>query len=62
MASRGEYGIPEGLQFGYPVWSDGSSASIVEGIEHDAWAQEKIKVTTDELLEERAEVQELLPG
>src|SRR5262249_50818981 len=62
MASGGEYGVPEGLQFGYPVRSNGSAASIVEGIEHDAWAQEKIKVTTDELLEERAEVQELLPG
>jgi malate dehydrogenase len=62
MASRGEYGVPEGLQFGYPVRSDGSVASIVEGIEHDAWAQERINVTTDELLQERAEVQELLPG
>ena len=62
MASRGEYGVPEGLQFGYPVRSDGSGASVVEGIQHDAWAQEKIRITTDELLEERAEVQELLPG
>jgi len=62
MASRGEYGVPEGLQFGYAVRSDGSSASIVEGIEHDAWAQGKIRVTTDELLQERTEVQELLPG
>jgi malate dehydrogenase len=62
MASRGEYGVPEGLQFGYPVRSNGSDASIVEGIEHDAWAQEKINVTTNELLEERTEVQELLPG
>jgi len=62
MASEGEYGVPEGLQFGYPVRSDGAVASIVEGIEHDSWAQEKIRITTDELLEERAEVQELLPG
>jgi malate dehydrogenase len=62
MASSGEYGVPEGLQFGYPVRSDGTVASIVEGIEHDEWAQEKIRITTDELLEERAEVQELLPG
>src|SRR5262249_12019223 len=62
MASGGEYGVPEGLQFGYPVRSNGSAASIREGLEDDAGAQEKIKVTTDELLEERAEVQELLPG
>jgi malate dehydrogenase len=62
VASRGEYGIPEGLQFGYPVRSDGAAWSVVEGIEHDEWAQEKIRVTTEELLEERDEVKELLPA
>jgi malate dehydrogenase len=62
VASRGEYGIPEGLQFGYPVRSDGSTWSIVDGIEHDEWAQEKIKITTEELLSERDEVKDLLPG
>jgi malate dehydrogenase len=61
VASRGEYGIPEGLQFGYPIRSDGVVMSIVDGIEHDGWAQERIKITTDELLEERSEVAELLP-
>ena len=35
----GEYGMPEGLQFGYPVRSDGSSWSVVEGIEHDDFAR-----------------------
>ncbi len=60
VASRGEYGIPEGLQFGYPVRSDGSSWEIVEGLEHDDFAAGKIKVTTDELLAERAEVHALL--
>jgi malate dehydrogenase len=62
VASRGEYGIPEGLQFGFPVRSDGDGWSIVEGMRHDEWAQEKIKVTTEELLEERGEVAELLPA
>jgi malate dehydrogenase len=57
---HGEYGIPEGLQFGFPVRSDGSSWSIVEGIEHDQFAAGRIKITTDELLEERQEVAELL--
>jgi malate dehydrogenase len=60
VASRGEYGVPEGLQFGFPVRSDGTGWSIVDGIEHDEWAREKIDITTNELLEERAEVQELL--
>jgi malate dehydrogenase len=62
VVSRGGYGVPDGLQFGYPVRSDGSAWSIVDGIEHGDWAREKIKITTDELLEERDEVKELLPG
>jgi len=59
VASSGEYGVPEGLQFGYPVRSDGSTWSVVEGIEHGEFAQERIRITTEELLEERAEVTEL---
>jgi malate dehydrogenase len=60
VVSRGEYGIPEGLQFGFPVRSDGSSWQVVEGLEHDEFAKERIKVTTDELLAERADVEQLL--
>jgi len=59
VCSNGEYGAPEGLQFGFPVRSDGTSWSVVEGIEHDAFAQSRIKVTTDELLSERDEVRSL---
>lgn len=59
VASTGEYGVPEGLQFGYPVRSDGSNWSVVEGIEHGEFAQERIRITTEELLEERREVTEL---
>lgn len=59
VASNGEYGAPEGLQFGYPIRSDGSSWSIVEGIEHDDFARSRIKITTDELLSERDEVRSL---
>jgi malate dehydrogenase len=62
VASRGEYGIPEGLQFGFPVRSDGAAWSVVDGIEHDEWAQGKIKITTEELLAERDDVKDLLPG
>jgi malate dehydrogenase len=58
-ASRGEYAVPEGLQFGYPVRSDGTSWTVVEGIEHDDWAQEKLRVTTEELVDERNEIESL---
>lgn len=60
VVSRGEYGVPEGLQFGFPVRSDGQSWSVVEGFELDDFAQAKIKITTDELLAEREEVRGLL--
>ncbi len=60
VVSRGEYGVPEGLQFGFPVRSDGAGWSIVEGLEHDEFAKAKIALTTKELVEERDEVQHLL--
>lgn len=60
VASKGEYGVPEGLQFGFPIVSTGSSWSVVEGIKHDEFALSKIKTTTDELIAERAEIELLL--
>jgi malate dehydrogenase len=59
VASRGEYGTPEGLQYGFPVRTDGTTWSVVEGIEHDSFAQGKLKLTTDELLSERDEIASL---
>lgn len=60
VVSRGEYGVPEGLQFGFPVRSTGDGWEVIEGFGHSAFAKEKISVTTEELLEERAAVQDLL--
>jgi malate dehydrogenase len=60
VCSRGEYGVPEGLQFGFPVRTDGSEWQVVEGIEHDEFAKQKLKVTTDELVAERDEVRDLI--
>ena len=64
VASNGEYGVPEGLQFGYPIRSDGTNWSVVEGIEHDDFAKGKIAITTQELVDERDEVKKLglIPG
>ncbi len=60
VASSGEYGTPAGLQFSYPVRADGAGGwSVVEGLEHDAFAEERIKRTTEELESERAEVKAL---
>jgi malate dehydrogenase len=62
VVSRGEYGAPDGLQFGFPVISDGRNWNIVEGLDHDDFAKEKIRITTEELLQERDLVTDLLPS
>ena len=60
LASEGQYGAPEGLQFGFPVAADGKGGwSVVVGFTHDDFANERIAVTTDELLAERSDVTEL---
>jgi malate dehydrogenase len=60
VVSRGEYGVPEGLQFGYPVRSTGSSWEVIAGFKHDDFAREKLRITTEDLLAEREEVRDLL--
>jgi len=60
VVSKGEYGTPEGLQYGFPVASDGKGGwSVVEGFELDDFAKAKITITTDELVSERDEVRSL---
>jgi malate dehydrogenase len=61
VISKGEYGVPEGLQFGFPVRSDGNGGwAIVEGLAHDEFANDRIRVTTEELEAERSDVAALL--
>ncbi|HEY6317941.1 MAG TPA: malate dehydrogenase [Acidimicrobiia bacterium] len=60
VVSHGEYDVPDGLQCGYPVRSDGTAFEIVAGIEHDADAAARIRASTDELVQERNEVRDLL--
>jgi malate dehydrogenase len=59
--SRGEYGVPQGLVFGYPCRSDGKgNYSVVEGLQLDAFGQQKLQTTLKELLEEKEAVKDLL--
>ena len=60
VVSHGEYGTPEGLIFSFPCTVSGGKWSIVEGLQHGAFAQEKIKKTADELLTEREAIADLL--
>ncbi len=60
VASSGQYGAPEGLQFGFPVTADGNGGwAVAEGAVHDEFAAERIRLTTEELESERAEVSAL---
>jgi malate dehydrogenase len=57
----GGYDVPEDLVFGYPLRATAPGAvEIVQGIEHGEFAREKIDATLNELLEERAAVEDLL--
>jgi malate dehydrogenase len=58
--AEGGYGVPEGLVFGFPLRARGDAVEVVQGIQHEDFARSKIEATTNELLEERAAVQELL--
>jgi malate dehydrogenase len=60
VVSHGEYGIPEGLQFGFPVRTDGNTWHVVEGLSHSALARRLIAATAAELGVEREEAAELL--
>ena len=62
VVSNGEYGVPAGLQFGFPVRVNSAGAwEVVEGLHHDDFATERIRITTEELESERADVAALLP-
>lgn len=63
VISNGEYGVPKGLVFGYPVTSDGKgNLSIVPGLSLDAFGKAKFENTLKELLEEQDAVKDLLPA
>ena len=61
IASDGSYDVPEGLIFGYPLKSNGQGKiEIVQNIELNDFAKSKIKITIEELLSEKAAVEDLL--
>jgi malate dehydrogenase len=61
IPSDGSYGIPEGIVFGFPVTTENGEYKIVQGLEIDAFSQERINLTLKELTEEREGVKHLLP-
>ncbi len=60
IPSDGSYGIPKDTMFGFPVTTENGEYKIVQGLEVDAFSQERINVTLNELLEEREGVKHLV--
>ncbi|MBB1160743.1 malate dehydrogenase [Aquariibacter albus] len=60
VPSNGEYGIPKGIVFGFPVTTENGEYKIVEGLEIDAFSQERINITLAELQGEADGVKHLL--
>ncbi len=60
VPSDGSYGILEGIIYGFPVTTQNGKYSIVQGLDIDAFSQEKMTATLNELLEERDGIKDLL--
>ena len=60
IPSDGQYGIPKDVMFGFPVTTEGGEYKLVEGLEIDAFSQERINKTLAELQGEQDGVKHLL--
>jgi malate dehydrogenase len=60
IPSKGEYGIPAEVIYGYPVICENGEYKMVEGLEIDEFSRERMNHTLNELLEEQAGVKHLL--
>ena len=60
IASDGQYGIPADTMFGFPVTCEGGEYTLVEGLAIDAFSQERINKTLEELEGEKAGVAHLI--
>jgi malate dehydrogenase len=59
--SDGSSGVAEGLIYSFPVTGSNGDWEIVQGLEIDAFSQQKLDASEQELTEERDAVQHLLP-
>ena len=61
VMSDGSYNVPEGIIFGFPLRTNSSGEiSIVQNLPISEYAQDKINLTTQELLDEKKDISELL--
>ena len=61
VMSDGSYNVPEGIIFGFPLRASSSGEiSIVQNLTISEYAQNKINLTTQELLDEKKDISDLL--
>ena len=60
IVSDGSYGITDGLIFSYPVTCKSGDYEIVQNLEINEFSQDKMKITEQELIEERDAIANLL--
>ncbi len=60
IPSKGEYGIPAEVIYGFPVVCENGEYKMIEGLEIDEFSRERMNHTLNELLEEQAGVKHLL--
>ena len=59
VCSSGQYGVDEGLMCSFPCRMQDGQWQVVDGVTHEAFAQEKIYASVNELRHERDTVREL---
>ncbi len=59
--SEGKYGVAEGLIYSFPVTCANGQYQVVEGLEVNAFSQDLLDKTEQELAEEKSAVSHLLP-
>lgn len=60
IVSDGSYDIPKDIVYGYPVVCADGKFQIVQGLDIDTFARERMNLTLNELLEEQAAIAHLL--
>ena len=60
IPSQGHYGVAEDIIYSFPVKISGGEVSVVEGLENNDFIKERMKLSEEELLEERSAVEDLL--
>lgn len=60
VVSRGEYSVPPGLQFGFPIRVQSGEWSVVENLQVGDFGRQMLQSTTDELMRERQASSDLL--